>query len=265
MVSRIRAYLAVGLLSGLASGLIAEEWIDCEGDYEFHLQGVARDLEKNIFWSFTTELVKTDSEGRLITKIDVESHHGDLTYRDGKVYVAVNLGEFNDPEGKADSWVYVYDAESLEELARHWIPEVVHGAGGIAVKDGNFYVVGGLPAGVVENYVYEFRSDFRFIKRHVIASGWTSMGIQTAEWYVGSWWFGCYGDPRTLLRTDASFRLTGHFPFDCSLGIVVGGGNEFLVADGPKTLEGRCLGRVRLVRPDPLKGLVGVSENASEL
>ncbi len=130
----------------------------------------------------------------------------------------------------------------------------------MAFKDGNFYVVGGLPAGVIENYVYEYRGDFQFIKRHVIESGWTSMGIQTAEWHAGAWWFGCYGDPRTLLTTDASFRLTGHFPFDCSLGIVVGGGEEFLIADGPKTPEGRCLGRVRLVRPDPLLGLVGVSE-----
>ena len=119
----------------------AEDWIQCEGDYEFHLQGVARDENKHLYWSFTTELVKTDAVGKLITKVDVADHHGDLTYWEGKVYVAVNLGEFNEPAGKADSWVYVYDAETLVEVSRHWIPEVVHGAGGMAFKDGTFYVV----------------------------------------------------------------------------------------------------------------------------
>ena len=256
MVVPNRILVVLAMLCLGASAAFADEWIQCEGDYQYHLQGVARDQEKNLYWSFTTELVKTDAAGKLITKVDVANHHGDLTYRGGKVYVAVNLGEFNQPMGKADSWVYVYDAESLEEVARHWTPEVVHGAGGIAFKDGTFYLVGGLPDGVFENYVYEYRSDFRFIKRHVIESGWTQMGIQTAEWYAGAWWFGCYGDPRTLLTTNASFRLTGRFPFDCSLGIVAGGAKQFLVADGPKTAEGRCLGRVRLVEPDPLKGLV---------
>lgn len=258
---RKRAVWVIGLWIGLTSGLWAEDtWIACEGDYAYHLQGVARDPDENLYWSFTTELVKTDAEGKLISKVEVANHHGDLTYHGGKVYVAVNLGEFNEPAGKADSWVYVYDAESLEELARHRTPEVVHGAGGMAFKDGNFYVVGGLPAGVIENYVYEYTEDFVFVDRHIIASGWTLMGIQTAEWHAGAWWFGCYGDPRTLLTTDASFRLTGHFPFDCSLGIVAMGANEFLIADGPKTPEGRCLGRVRLVRTDPLKGLKAAVE-----
>ena len=256
MVTPHRMLVVVAMLCISVRSLLAGDWIECEGDYEYHLQGVARDPDKNLYWSFTTELVKTDAVGKMITKVDVANHHGDLTYRDGKVYVAVNLGEFNQPMGKADSWVYVYDAESLEEVARHWTPEVVHGAGGMAFKDGTFYLVGGLPDGVIENYVYEYRSDFRFIKRHVIESGWTQMGIQTAEWHAGAWWFGCYGEPRTLLTTDSLFRLTGHFPFDCSLGIVMAGANQFLIADGPKTSEGRCLGRVRLVTPDPMRGLV---------
>ncbi len=52
---------------------------------------------KNLHWCFTTELVKTDSAGKIITKAEVANHHGDLTYWDGKIYVAVNLGEFNEP------------------------------------------------------------------------------------------------------------------------------------------------------------------------
>ena len=46
----------------------------------------------------------------------------------------VNFGKFNLPKGSADSWVYVYDAESLKELARHQVQEVDHGAGGIDIQ-----------------------------------------------------------------------------------------------------------------------------------
>ena len=251
--------LMVGVLLWAVAGIAqAEDWISCEGDYEFHLQGVARDDSGDLYWSFTTELVKTDASGSVITKVDVPNHHGDLCFEDGKIYVAVNLGEFNQPPGKADSWVYVYAADSLELLSKHPVPEVVHGAGGIDIRDGNFYVVGGLPLNLVENYVYQYTDAFEFVRRRVIASGWTLMGIQTAAWHDDAWWFGCYGEVKTLLKTDKSFRLIGHFPFDGSLGIVGVSEDRLLVADGPKTPEGRCRGRVRLMKPDRMKGLVKV-------
>jgi hypothetical protein len=142
----------------------------------------------------------------------VGDHHGDLCHHDGKVYVAVNFGPFNQPEGAADSWVYVYDAESLEELARHPVPDVVHGAGGIAYHDGRFLVVGGLPEGVEENYAYEYDEPFRFRRRHVVPSSSTLKGIQTATFADDHWWFGCYGEPRVLLKADQDFETCKHAP-----------------------------------------------------
>ena len=68
----------------------------------------------------------------------------------------------------------------MEELARHKTPQVKHGAGGIAHHDGKFIVVGGLPDGVEENYLYEYNAAFNFQKRHVLDSGWTRLGIQAA-------------------------------------------------------------------------------------
>lgn len=233
----------------------ATEVVRCEGDYQYHLQGVTAAEDGTLYWSFTTNLVKTDASGQVMAKVEVANHHGDLCLENGRLYVAVNLGEFNEPAGKADSWVYVYEANSLDFVARYEVPEVVHGAGGMTAKDGHFFVVGGLPDGVEENYVYEYDEGFRFVQRHVIASGWTSMGIQTVAWHDGAWWFGCYGETRTLLKTDASFRLRGHYAFDCSMGIVGTTADQFLVAAGPKTAEGRCLGEVRAVRSDPLVGL----------
>ncbi len=131
--------------------------VSCEGQYKHHLQGVCRDGEGNLHWSFTTALVKSDAKGKVVKKIEVASHHGDLCHVAGRIYVAVNYGSFNDPAGNANNEVIVYDARTLEETDRFKTPEVRHGAGGIAFHDGKFLVVGGLPDAVQENYLYEFQ------------------------------------------------------------------------------------------------------------
>lgn len=84
------------------------ESVYCDGYYKQHLQGVCTDNKGNIYWSWTDRIVKTNSEGKLLAEVQAPSHQGDLCYKDGKIYVAVNLGKFNEPAGKADSWIYVY-------------------------------------------------------------------------------------------------------------------------------------------------------------
>ncbi len=227
----------------------------CDGDYKYHLQGVCTNRSDSIYWSFTTDLVKSDQAGKIQKSIGVESHHGDLCFYDGKIYVAVNLGRFNDPKGNADSRVYVYDADTLEFLSKHEVQGVFHGAGGMAVKDGHFFVVGGLPDGVQENYVYEYDSNFKLVKKHIVESGWTRLGIQTVEWHDGSWWFGCYGSPKILIKTDPQFQNPERFEFDCSLGIVGIGKETFLVAKGPRTPKKRCLGTLHVAVQDEKTGL----------
>lgn len=59
-------------------------------------------------------------------------------------------------------------------------PKVFYGAGGIGYRNGRFFVVGGLPTDVKENYAYEYDSEFKFLEKHVIKSGHTHLGIQTA-------------------------------------------------------------------------------------
>lgn len=228
--------------------------VACEGRYPHHLQGVCVDAAA-IYWSFTTVLVKTTLDGKLLQKVPVANHHGDLCHHAGKLYVAVNLGKFNDPAGNADSWVYVYDAQTLQEVARHATPQVFHGAGGIGFRDGRFYVVGGLPAGVEENYVYEYDQEFKFLKQHVIPSGQTHLGIQTASFAHGRWWFGCYGSPPVLLVTDPDFRLLGRYPFDVSLGIEGLPDGRLLAARGSCQPGSGCLGSVQILLPDEAAGL----------
>ena len=233
--------------------------------YQYHLQGVCLDGTGDaIYWSFTTDLVKTDRAGKVVADLEVANHHGDLCFHDGVIYVAVNLGRFNDPKGNADSWVYCYDAKTLKFLSKHATPEVFHGAGGIGFRDGKFYVVGGLPEGVDENYVYEYDIAFQFQRRHVIASGWTRLGIQTATWHDNAWWFGCYGSPKILLKTDAEFKMQGRFEFDASLGIVGVAPGQLLVAKGPRTPGKRCLGLVHPAVPEADDGLRIVAAEAQE-
>lgn len=236
-----------------ASGFQA---VDCEGIYRHHLQGVCTDDKDAIYWSFTTTLVKTDTRGTVLKSVPVANHHGDLCHIDGKIYVAVNLGKFNQPPGQADSWVYVYDAADLSLLAKHETQEVVHGAGGIAAHRGHFFVVGGLPAGVEENYVYEYDQNFRFLTRHTLNSGWTLLGIQTVAFADGCWWFGCYGNPKVLLKADESFRLLGRYEQDASLGIVGTPDGRLLIARGSCQPQKGCIGSLRVARSDKEKGFV---------
>lgn len=228
--------------------------ITCEGSYDRHLQGICADQEA-IYWSFTTTLVKTDLNGKLLKQVPVASHHGDLCHHAGKLFVAVNLGKFNDPQGNADSWVYVYDPSSLQELERHDVQQVFHGAGGIGVRDGRFFIVGGLPAGVEVNYVYEYDAQFKFQKQHIVKSGHTYLGIQTATFADNRWWFGCYGEPKTLLVTDANFNLMGRYPFDCSLGIVGISDGRLLVASGKCEQGQGCTGSAQIAVADEQAGL----------
>lgn len=238
--------------------------VECAGTYRHHLQGVCTDGKEAIFWSFTTQLVKTDLSGAVSKQIEVGNHHGDACYADGKVYVAVNFGSFNRPAGKADSWVYVYAADDLALLAKHPTPEAVHGAGGMESHDGKFFVVSGLPPGFNENYVYEYDGNFQFVKKHVLASDYTLMGIQTVAFADGQWWFGCYGKPAILLKADAALEKVERFEFDCSLGIVPLGDDQFLVARGANSKEKGCTGRLVLAKADGKQGLRLVGDKAKK-
>ena len=167
--------------------------ITCEGDYGGHLQGVATDGE-SIYWSFTVAVVKTDLSGKVLVAREAPSHQGDLCFKDGKVYVAVNLGSFN-TENRGRSQVTAYRADTLEPVQTWNLPDMPHGAGGMTWVGQRFYVVGGLPITHERNYVYEYTPEFRLVRRHVLETGFTWMGIQTAAHEDGRLLFGIYGSP----------------------------------------------------------------------
>jgi hypothetical protein len=239
-LSTLSVCRAISLLAFLAlfniatandeDGKLPFKEISCEGSYFGHLQGVCSDGQSRLYWSYNTALLCTNGRGKILNKITVANHHGDLCFVNGRLFVAVNLGKFNEPEGKADSWIYEYDASTLKELAKHPVPEAVHGAGGVEFDGDRFLVVGGLPEGMNENYLYEYSPDWRFVKRHVLKSGYTSRGIQTALFHDGKWIFGCYGNPNVVLVADRELNLIGRQEFDCALGLTGVDKGKVLVA-----------------------------------
>jgi glycerophosphoryl diester phosphodiesterase len=210
------------------------ETVFCDGAYRQHLQGICVDGQGNIYWSWTDRLVKTDAKGKLLADVAAPSHQGDLTEHGGKLYVAVNLGNFNKSDNSADSWIYVYDSKDLRELKRIPVPELVYGAGGIAFHNGKFFVVGGLPVGEADNSVYEYDQEFKFQKRHFLKSGYTLMGIQTIAYGNKSWWLGCYGDTPVTLQLHEDFTLSGKHNINMSLGVDFLKNGALLVANNTR-------------------------------
>jgi hypothetical protein len=102
--------------------------------------------------------------------------------------------------------------------------------------------------------------DFKFIKKHVITSGHTYLGIQTATFALDRCWFGCYGDPKILLVTDADFKMIDRHEFDCSLGIVGVTDTHLLSASGTCKKDQGCSGSARLAVPSDELGISIISQ-----
>ena len=134
--------------------------------YLGHLQGIAHD-GNFFYWSHTVTLVKTDQQGQALIQVEVlPSHHGDLTAVEDELYVAVELGMFNQPAGQSKPWIYLYDSDTLSLKSRKSVPQLVHGCGGIAYHEGRFLLVGGLPPTHQDNYLFEYDKDLNFIRTH---------------------------------------------------------------------------------------------------
>ena len=181
--------------------------IVCGGEYPGHLQGMATD-GKAIYWVFTRGIVKTDFSGRLLAKRAMPYHAGDPCWHEGKLYVPVCSSGFNrklKPGAVSKNYVHVFDAE-LKPLKKHHIPELEYGAGGMGVRDGRFFVVGGRPDGLSGNTVYEYDGDFKLLRRHEVAFD-SLKGIQTVDLAFGKWYFGCYGTGGLTIEADENFRV----------------------------------------------------------
>lgn len=248
------------LAGPLSPALLNAQAVQCEGEYKQHLQGICRD-QTHLFWSFTDRLVKSNHQGKVEQAISVPSHHGDLCLAGKQLFVAVELGQFNQPEGKSDPWIYVYGSDTLELQEKHQVKECIHGAGGVTTDGEHFFVVGGLPEATPHNLVVEYDRSFNLVKKHQLDSGYTLMGIQTAEFFDDHFWFGCYGSPSILLKADQELNVVKRFEFDAALGITQFGADRLLVARRVSLEDGLQTGKLLQAKPDRESGLVLVPDD----
>ncbi len=195
---------AFALWGGDAKG--AKE-VRCEGEYPWHLQGVATD-GTNIFWTFTTVLVKTDLGGKVLCKDEIPrkcGHMGDLCCKGGKVFVGMNLGV--EKGCRVGDEVWEYDGATLKLLKKHPTPEAVWCNNGIEFFDGCFWVITSAPRYCRYNMVFRYTPDFRFIRCQMIDSGWTNLGVQTICLYGDKMLFGCYGESKDPVQPHPSCTL----------------------------------------------------------
>lgn len=234
--------------------------IKCEGEYPWHLQGVATD-GTNIFWTFTTVLVKTDLDGRVLGKVEIgrgDGHMGDLCCRNGRVFVGMNL-EYRNGCRRGDE-VWEYDGAALKLIKKHPTPEAVWCNNGVEFFDGNFWVITSAPRHCRYNMVFRYTADFKFIQCQMIDSGWTNLGVQTVCRHGDKMLFGCYGAPNdgwqphkpcTLVVDGGALayrntRVHGEFPpiVPCERRV------EKNTAEGMLVLDGRVMA-ARSIRLSP--------------
>ena len=181
--------------------------IVCGGEYPGHLQGMATGGGA-IYWVFTRLVVKTDLTGRVLAKAKLPHHGGGPCWHDGKLYVPLCGSGFNrklKPGAVSKNYVDVFDAD-LKQIKRYPIPELEYGAGGIAVRDGHFFVVGGRLKDQPGNTVYEYDGNFGLLRRHEVDFD-SNKGIQTIGFAFGKWYFGCYGTKGMAIETDENFHF----------------------------------------------------------
>lgn len=175
--------LAVGVLLSASA-----ETITCAEAGPQHLQGVSAD-GANVYWSFTSRLVKTDAVGGVQCSADVPNHSGDLCAHNGEVYVATREGSRND--------IVVYDAQTLARKRRYSLAVDCTGGlevAGIEYADGRFWVaIGHQPdAEQTVSRVFEYTPSFVLVAKHELPAA-TAYGVQTIAWSDGQFVLGVYG------------------------------------------------------------------------
>ena len=102
-----------------------------------HVQGMC--VSSNaIYFSFHNQILKTDWYGRLLKRVEVDRHGGDICLWNGKVYTGVALYPKTKGEKSTPS-IYMYDADTLELLKVKKLP-MEGGCDGITCVDGVIYL-----------------------------------------------------------------------------------------------------------------------------
>lgn len=184
--------------------------------YQHHQQGIAVN-EKNIFWSFTNFLLKTDYKGKFIKQIPIPYHSGDICMVDGDIFVTTEHRTKSGVKsnGNRKSAILRFNTD-LDLVKTYPLEPGDLKIDGITFFNNKFYVgIGGLPKPHRINHILIFDRDFKLLKKLPVDIGCnTKYGVQNlfvsenlicGGFYGGKTAF-CF-DPETL-KTVKTFPVS---------------------------------------------------------
>ena len=216
---RITFFLLLGLLIPFASE--AAEPIGFRMKRQLHLpsddgqQGIGTDGEF-LFVQNTQQLFKYDLDGNLIKPGPrLLLHHGGIVYAKGRIYAAVSGC---DPCGTNQHAVHVYDAQSLAFIEKYNIgAHFTVCAGGIAYRQGRFFVAESFFDNDHLDRIVEFDQKFQYVKDYTINFK-SPYGIQGLEYLPDTDQFQVHSHGHDFYRIKASFEsnslIAGKVDFD---------------------------------------------------
>lgn len=199
-----------------------------------HIQGMAGN-DKFIYRVFSHHIIKSDMKGKTVKMVECHER-GDSFFHAGgpclvgdKLYVPVCRSSFNrDLNGKPSlNYIQVYDLD-LNYIKSFHIPELQHGAGCITWADGHFFVSGGRRYQLPGNSIYEYDSNFKFIRRHDLNIT-TYVGVQTMAYDGKDFWLGCFGSIPKTFKVSRDFKNISYYTFACGVGMIIYGRNKMLI------------------------------------
>lgn len=222
--------------------------IRCAGEYPGHVQGIATD-GKSLYWSFTNTLVRTDLGGKVLARCDLPMHGGDPCFARGRLYVPAGI-RFNQEPRKArkpESFVLVFTPE-LKRVNTIPLADFKYGAGGMAYRNGHFFIVGGRPDGKPGNTIYEYDENFKLLRRHEVNFN-SAAGIQTINFTPdGRCLIGCYGVGNFTTELDGKWRVVRRPRPSTALGAIPLGNELCLVARTMPAADGRTRAMAKVYR-----------------
>ena len=170
-----------------------------------HLQDVWYDGGNTLYWAHTGELYRTDLEGRVLAKANVEGHHAGLQARDGRLFVAVcpmqnTTGGRTTPECRVT--IGEYDAETLKLVKMHRT-DICDRSGSLAILDDGTFLVGCLRPGDIKPTQVRFHHldrDFKLIRSYVLDDVPVMLGIEVIRRRGDEFFLGVYGRDRAGRR-----------------------------------------------------------------
>ena len=218
----------------------AEDEIRLEGDYSGHLQDVWYDGAGHIYWAHTRDLVKTDLEGRILKRAEVDGHHAGIEVRNGRVYVAVCAMQKR-TGGKTTPGCRVtigeYDAETLDLIEMH-VTDVHDRSGSLAILDDGTFLVGCLrPQDIRPDQVrlHHIGRDYRLIRSYVLDNVPVRLGIEVIKRQGDGFVLCLYGTDRNKkgldfnsIRLDRDFREVDRGMLGGSCGLILDGSRVWI-------------------------------------